>query len=106
MQEEDRRAVSADAGLARAEDGRALGAQGVAGRQDVLDLETDVVLAALGVLRQEAVDRAVLAQRLDQLDLAVGKVDETDTHPLRRQVEGLMRLRGPEQVAVHRDAGL
>jgi hypothetical protein len=78
VNEDDQRTMGADARLAQ--HGGALGDQAVAGLVDVLDLEADVVLAALGVLGQEAVDRRGLAIGLDQLDLAVGQVDERQTH--------------------------
>jgi hypothetical protein len=56
MEEDDGGAVGADAGLARAEDGQAFGAAFGDGGVDVLDLETDVVLAALRVFGEEADD--------------------------------------------------
>src|ERR1700712_1639345 len=71
---------------------------------DVGNLEADMMLPAGRVLCQEAMDRAVLAIGLDQLDLAVGRVDEADPHALGRQIEGLVDLRRAKQVAVERDA--
>src|SRR3546814_7609070 len=59
--------------------------------------EADVVLSARRVLLEELHDRRVLAQRLDQLDLAVGRIDEAHTHALRRQVERLVDLRRAKQ---------
>src|SRR5687768_15167826 len=58
------------------------------------------------VLRQEAVDRARLAERLDQLDLGVGGVDEAHLHPLRRQIERRVDLRRPHHVPVEGDRRL
>ena len=55
----------------------------------VIHLEADMVLAAFRVLLDEIVDRAVFIQRLDEFDLAVGQVHETDLHALRRHVERL-----------------
>src|SRR5439155_17695272 len=66
----------------------------------------DVMLPAGRVLLQELGDRAVLAQRLQQLDLAVRRVDEAHPHALCRQVERFVDLRRTEQVAIHRDAFL
>src|SRR3546814_7939105 len=65
--------------------------------------EADVVLSARRVLLEELHDRRVLAQRLDQLDLAVGRIDEAHTHALRRQVERLVDLRRAKQADVHFD---
>src|SRR3546814_21095377 len=63
----------------------------------------DVVLSARRVLLEERHDRRVLAQRLDQLYLAVGRIDEAHTHALRRQVERLVDLRRAKQADVHFD---
>ena len=57
-----------------------------------------------GFFGEEAVQRAVLAERLDQLYLAVGRVDEADPHALRRQVERLVDPGCAEHVAIERDA--
>ena len=61
VNEDDQRTMRADARLAQ--NGGALGDEGVAGFVDVLDLETDVVLTALGVLGQEAMDRGLSRRR-------------------------------------------
>ncbi|MNR20575.1 hypothetical protein D3C85_1374250 [compost metagenome] len=103
MQEDDRGAVGADAGLAGAEDGHALGAHLSDGVVDVGHLEADVVLAALGVLGQEAGDGAGLVIGLDQFDLGRRRVDEADLHPLGRQVERLADLRRTQDVAIQLD---
>src|SRR3546814_13799855 len=63
-----------------------------------------MMLPAARVLRQEAVQRRILSQRLDQLDLAVGGIDEAHPHPLRRQVERLVDLGRAQHVAIERDA--
>src|SRR3546814_20250687 len=63
-----------------------------------------MMLPAARVLRQEAVQRRILSQRLDQLDLAVGGIDEAHPHPLRRQVERLVDLGRAQHVALERDA--
>src|SRR5665213_2303566 len=75
------------------------------GGQDVGDLEAEVVLAALGVLRQEAVDRRVGAIGLDQLDLGVGQVDEAEGDALFGQGAGLGEGRGAQESAVNLDRG-
>lgn len=87
MQKHHRRPVRPDARLARAQDRHPLGPHLGDGGMDVGDLETDVVLAALGVLGQEADDGAGRVIGFDQLDLGRGRIDETDLHPLGRQVE-------------------
>src|SRR3546814_6638949 len=66
MHEDDGRAVRADARLAQH-----LGALRLhlgLGGVDVRHLEADMMLPAARVLRQEAVQRRILSQRLDQLD--------------------------------------
>ena len=88
------RPVRADARLA--EDARALGLELGLGGVDVGHLEADVMLAAERVLLEELRDRRVFAQRLDQLDLAVGRIDEADAHALRGQVERLAVRLGAE----------
>src|SRR5579884_32678 len=100
MDENDRRPMRADAGLAGPEHGGALGPQGVAGGIDVLDLEADVVLAAARVAREEALQRGVLAQRLDQLDLGVRQLDEAEGDPLLGQRPDRGDVRGAEELAV------
>ena len=76
------------------------------GYVDVGDLETDVMLPAERVLGKEAMDGRVGAQRLDQLDLGVGRVDETHTDALRGQVERRMDGCCAHHVAPMRDAGV
>lgn len=53
VQEDDRRSVRPDARLACAQDRHPLGAHFGDGGVDVGDLETDVVLAALGILARK-----------------------------------------------------
>ena len=72
-------------------------------RLDVRHLEAEVMLPALGIALEEFHDRRVRAQRLDQLDLAVGRVDEAHPHPLRRQVERLPHHLRPHPLAVQGD---
>lgn len=100
MEEDDGRAVGADAGFAGAEDGDAPGAHFGDGDGDVLDLETDMVLSAPGVLGEEADDRAGLIEGFDEFDLGGGGVDEADLDALMRQVERFADLRRPQHVAV------
>src|SRR5687768_1564594 len=102
MYENDQSAVCADAWLA--EHLGALGLQFGLGGVDVGHLEADMVLSAGRISGQKVMQRAVLAQGLDQLDLAVGRIDEADPYPLRRQVEGLVDRRRAEHVAIERDA--
>ena len=69
------------------EDARALALEMGARGGDVGDFEADMVLAAARVLLEELDDRRVRAQRLDQLDLHIGRIDEAHAHALRGQVE-------------------
>src|SRR6185503_925264 len=65
VDEEDERPVRADARLA--EDPRAFLLELGLRRVDVGDLEADMMLPAQRVLLEEIRDRAILAERLDQL---------------------------------------
>src|SRR6185369_1340859 len=73
---------------------------------DIRDLEADVVLAAQWVFLEELHDRRAFAERFDQLDLAVGRVDEADTNSLRGQIEGETMRLGAEHGAVKFEAFL
>src|SRR3954463_13140104 len=102
VDEEDQSPMSADTWLA--EDactlGFELGFRGV----DFGHFEADMVLTAERVLLEEFRNGRVLAQRLDQLDLRVGRIDEAHAYALRGEVECLpVRLR-PEHIAVHIEA--
>src|SRR3954454_8804831 len=101
---EDERAVRADARLA--EHARALRLELGPGGLDVGHLEADMMLPAEGVLLEELHDRRVRPERLDQLDLAVGRVDEADADALRGKVEGGPVRLGAEHRAVHGQAVL
>src|SRR6476659_10385333 len=91
VDEEDQRPMGADARLT--EHAGALGLELGLGGVDVGHLEADMVLAAERIALEELHDRRVLAQRLDQLDLRIGRVDEADADALRGEVEGgAMRL--------------
>src|SRR5438045_208268 len=85
VDEEDERPMRADARLA--EHPRTLGFELGLGGVDVGHLEADMVLPAERVLLEESHDRRALAERLDQLDLRIGSVDETHAHALRRKIE-------------------
>src|SRR3712207_4513422 len=74
------------------------------GLVDVRNLEAHMMLATRGVLHEEGDEGRALAQRLNQLDLAVRRIDEADADTLRRQIERLMDLRRTEEVAIERDA--
>ena len=87
VDEDHRHAVRADAGLAGAEHGRTSRAHRVARGDDVGHLEADMMLAAGRELLQEAPYRRRFAQRLDQLELAVGEIDERHRHALLGQRE-------------------
>src|SRR3990167_10096921 len=76
VEEDDGLAMRADLRLAGTCDGDALDGHLLAGGADVLDLDADVVDAALRVLRKEAGDGRVLAQGLQQFDLGVAEIDE------------------------------
>ena len=66
--------------------------------------ETDMMLAAERVFREEPVYRAVFAKRFDQFNLgAVGRafrrrIDETDLHALRRQIKRLANRRSAHDI--------
>src|SRR5688572_26917738 len=94
MDEEYERAMRADARLA--EHPRALGLELGLGGTDVRHLEADVVLAAERLALQEFDDRRIRTQRLDQLDLRIGRVDEAHADALRRQVKRLSVRLGSE----------
>jgi len=103
VNEDHRHAVRAHPGFAGAQHGGTPRPHLIAGGDDVRHFETDMMLPAGGVLLQEPVDRRIIAQRLDQFQLAVGDIDEGDAHPLRRQVEGGGGDGGTEQPFVHGD---
>src|ERR1044072_2619699 len=98
MDEEDERAMRADARLA--EDARALSLEFGLGGVDLGHLEADVMLPAERVLLEELHDRAILAEWLNQLDLVVGRVDEAAADPLGGQVERRAMRFGVEHVAI------
>lgn len=109
VDEENRRAVRAGAGGTK--DALAHRLEPRARLGNVGDFETDMMLPAIGVLRQKAVDRRLRAQRLDQLDLgavhgtvSAGGVDKTNFHPLSGHVEGIMDPRRTHDVAPEDDA--
>src|SRR5215471_5226707 len=76
MQKEHGLAMGADLRLAVAEHARALPLQTVARSDDVVDLVADVVDAAVGIALEKFRDRRALAERLEELDLGVGKRDK------------------------------
>src|SRR5215470_3020445 len=76
MEEQHRLAVGAEAGLAVAQNPRPLPRQPVARGADVGDLIADMVDPAAGIAGEESGDRRCLAERMDQLDLGVGQIDE------------------------------
>src|SRR5262249_25398221 len=78
MQEQYRLAVGTELGLAIAEHARTEAQKRGARRFDVRHLIAEVMDAAEPVALQEAGDRRTLAERLQQLDLGVGKGDEHD----------------------------
>src|SRR6185369_14243986 len=104
VDEEDERPVRADARLA--EDASAFGLEFGLGRVDLGHLEADVMLPAERVLLEELHNRRIRTQRFDQLDLAIGGVDEADPYALCRKVERLAMRLGAEHVAVELEAPL
>src|SRR5438309_11896470 len=85
MHEEDTCPMRPDARFA--EDARALGFELGLGGVDVGDLEADVMLSAERVLLEEFCNWRVFPERLDQLDLRIGRVDEAHADSLRGEVE-------------------
>src|SRR5688572_27171332 len=102
MDEKYRRAVGADARLAQHP--RALRLELGLRRLDVGHFEADMVLAAHWIALEEFDDRRVRAERLDQLDLRIGRVDEAHANALRGQVERLAVRLGSEHRAVEIEA--
>src|SRR6476659_5508662 len=90
MQEQHRLAVRPDLWVAVADHTRALRFELVARGQDVGHLVAHMMDAAVRVLLQELGDRAICAERLQELDLGVGQIDEND----RDAVLGLRRRSG------------
>src|SRR4051812_48179307 len=84
MQEEYRLAMRADARITIAKDARASRLQPVASRQDIVDLVTDVMDAAVRALLQELRNGRMSAQGLQQLDLRVGQFDKDDGNAVLR----------------------
>src|SRR5689334_19071529 len=78
MQEQHRLAVRSDLRVAVADHTRALRLELIARGQDVGHLVAHVMDAAVGVLFQKLGDRAIGAERLQELDLGVGQIDEYD----------------------------
>jgi len=98
VNEKDGRAVSADA--RGTEDACALPLEPCTRLLNVIRLEADMMLPASRVLLEELQNGGILAQRLDQLDLLIGRVDETDAHSLRGKAEGRSMRLGAEHIAV------
>ena len=74
------------------------------GDLNVRDFEAHVVLAAQRVLLEEFRDGRMVAERFDQLDLRIGRVDEADADALRGEVEGGTVRLGIEHGAVKLEA--
>jgi hypothetical protein len=85
VEEEDRRSMSTDARFAK--DTRTFSFEVRLGGMDVGNFEADVMLTAERILFEELENRRVLAERLDQFDLTIGRIDKADTHTLRRKIE-------------------
>src|SRR5262245_57232862 len=99
MEEEDRRTMCANA--RRPEDANALFAIEDTRSLDIGHFEAQMVLPAFGIPLEELKDRRVRAQRLDQLDLTIGRVDEANAHALSRKVERLAHYFRAHPLAVH-----
>src|SRR5262245_3645967 len=80
VQEQHRLAVRADLGFALPQHARALRDEPVARGDDVRDLVAEMMNSAIGVPLQKPGDRRALAERAEQLDLGVGKLDENGGH--------------------------
>ena len=78
VDENNRRAMRANARLVRAQHARALCHHLVARGDNVIDLETNMVLAASRVLSQKASDGTCVIYWLDQLNLAVWQFNKTN----------------------------
>ena len=82
--------MGADPRLARTEDTGALSLQAVARFKDIPDLVADVMDAARRVLFQKARDRGRVAERAEQLDLGVRKLDEDDRDAVVQQMSAVI----------------
>ena len=54
---------------------------------NIRHLETDMMLPPKRILGEKAKDRRLLPQRLDQLDLAIGRIDKADADALSGEIE-------------------
>ncbi len=73
--------MRADLRLAVAQNAGAARLQPIAGREDVVDLVAQMMNGAARIFGDEAGDRRIFAERLEQFDLGVGQFDEDDVTP-------------------------
>ena len=78
MQKQHGLAVRADLGSAVAEHAGTLSLQLVARCNDIFDFVAYMVNSAVGRFFEKFRDRRIRPERLEQLDLGVGKLDEND----------------------------
>ena len=76
VQEQDRLAMGANLRLAIAQHTGAFALELVAGGENVINLETDVMHAAIGIFFEKFGDGRTGAQRLQQFNLGVGQFDK------------------------------
>ena len=98
--------MSADIGFARSQNGRALRHHRIARSDNVGHFEAQMMLAAPGIAFEEFVDRAVIAQRLEQFDLGIGQMHEGDANPQMREVLRLCRIVRAVELGIGRLGGL
>ena len=96
--------MRADARLASAQHTCALCHHLVARRDNVINLETDMVLAAGRVLLQKTGDWACVIYRFDQLDLAVWQINKTNPDALFFHGKFVVNFCRAEHIAIKRNA--
>ena len=87
-----------------AEDARACPFQLLARRENVSDLETEMMNRPARIFSQEFGYWGMLAERFEQLDFGVFELDESHSHAMSRQGRGPAHP-GAERVAINRARG-
>jgi hypothetical protein len=101
VQEQDRLAMRPDFRDSISEDARACPFQLLTRRNNVGDLETEMMDRPVRMFSQKFGDRGILAERFDKLDFGVFELDERHCHAMSRQGHGPAHP-GAERVAINR----
>ena len=96
--------MRANARFARAQHARALCHHLVARGDYVINLETNMVLAAGGVLLQKTGNGACVIYRFDQLDLAVRQINKTNPDTLFLHGKFFVNFCRAQHIAIKRNA--